>query len=204
MGNSVPLQNMDSATRNYGDSSASTVAPSAPPASDAGGVRAKVLYDYDAADMTELSLAADEAGFLFSFFYPGYVWIFSFYFLSKACRIFLYVFLPTLLTHPVNYGWESTVGWAVRVWVGLHWWLCSRWCVRSLGNQCGQSSASECICDYSTAKTVVMCFAANEMLWTFCERIIQFIYLFLLVICLFSVNLYSANPVIRGSLSVLA
>ena len=63
MGNSVPLQNMDSATRNYGDSPGSTVAPSAPPATDAGGVRAKVLYDYDAADMTELSLAADEAGF---------------------------------------------------------------------------------------------------------------------------------------------
>jgi len=65
MGNSVPLQNMDSTTRNYGDSSASTVAPSAPPASDAGGSRAKVLYDYDAADMTELSLAADEDAIVF-------------------------------------------------------------------------------------------------------------------------------------------
>ena len=27
---------------------------------EAGGQRARVLYDYDAADMTELSLAADE------------------------------------------------------------------------------------------------------------------------------------------------
>lgn len=52
MGNSVPLQNMERANPS------STTA-----ASDEGGMKAKVLYDYDAADMTELSLAADEVGF---------------------------------------------------------------------------------------------------------------------------------------------
>ena len=40
-----------------------SVAPSAPPAEamyNAEGKRARVLYDYDAADKTELSLVADE------------------------------------------------------------------------------------------------------------------------------------------------
>jgi len=37
-----------------------TATPSAPPAP---AQTARVLYDYDAADMTELSLAADEVGF---------------------------------------------------------------------------------------------------------------------------------------------
>ena len=42
-----------------------SVAPSAPSQAvmnDNSGKRAKVLYDYDAADMSELSLVADEVG----------------------------------------------------------------------------------------------------------------------------------------------
>ena len=51
-----------------GDLLASPVSPTAPPAppSGSGGRRARVLYDYDAAGMNELSLLADEVGTIHS------------------------------------------------------------------------------------------------------------------------------------------
>ena len=68
-----PIGGNSLTSQGYGADNHSSSNPTAPTASDFSkqSKKAKVLYDYDAADQSELSLVADEVGFSKLIWYSG-------------------------------------------------------------------------------------------------------------------------------------